>query len=268
LLQKKSRLDGKTSASAQQSAISNRNKYLSTPVQPEKALHLFLTQVRNSARNYLPKETLQEAGGVIATPFCEVEMRLGLLQVPHAVPARRVTSSGAKHVNHAVVQAFDCTRAEPRCTMESGVSRSHFLRWTASGLSEVGPIALALAVSGSSPREGVEALRRGDVVETERVETVYAGYSGDRRVCFDGYHDHLANAPPSSAAGKMEYKEKVRVHCKRLPRTPHRVLRAPESLILILFRFSGCDAAPSHGPDDPCCVLRSSHSVGQREGGR
>jgi hypothetical protein len=202
------RLEGQTSASAHRSTV-NRNKYLSTPVQPEKALQLFLTQVRNSARGYLPRETLQESGGVVTAPFCEVEARLGLLKVPHADPARRVTSSGAKHVNHSVVQAFDCTRAEPRCAMESGVSRSHFLRWTASGLSEVGPIAVALGVSGSSPREGLEALKRGDVVETERVETVYTGYSGERRVSFDGYHDHLA--ANSSSVGKLEYKEKVRL---------------------------------------------------------
>lgn len=212
LSQKIARLDGQTSASAHASA-QQKNRYLSTPVQPERAIHLFLTQVRNTARGYVPKETLRQANGVVPAPFCEVEVRLGILKVPHAVPDRRVTSGGAKHVNRSVVQAFDCSRVEPPPAMESGVSRSHFLRWTGSGISEVGPVAAALGVAGTGAGAGagaVDALKRGDVVETEMVETVYTGYSGDRRVAFDGYHDHLSSSAAANAVGKMEYKEKVR----------------------------------------------------------
>ena len=215
LSQKIARLDGQTSALAQQSA-QQKNRYLSTPVQPEKAIHLFLTQVRNTARGYVPKETLRQSNGVVTAPFCEVEVRLGILKVPHAVPDRRVTSGGAKHVNRSVVQAFDCSRVEPSPGMESGVSRSHFLKWTGAGVSEVGPVAAALGVAGH------EALKRGDVVETELVETVYTGYSGDRRVAFDGYHDHLASTSTSGSnavVGKMEYKEKVRARTRS--RSPH-----------------------------------------------
>lgn len=211
LSQKIARLDDRTSASAQQSA-QQKNRYLSTPVQPEKAIHLFLTQVRNTARGYVPKETLRQSNGIVTAPFCEVEVRLGILKVPHAVPDRRVTSGGAKHVNRSVVQAFDCSRVEPSPGMESGVSRSNYLRWTGSGISEVGPIAVALGVAGTAAAGGHDALKRGDVVETELVETVYTGYSGDRRVAFDGYHDHLSSSSTSgsTAVGKMEYKEKVR----------------------------------------------------------
>jgi hypothetical protein len=222
LSQKIARLDDRTSASAQQSA-QQRNRYLSTPVQPEKAIQLFLTQVRNTARGYVPKETLRQSNGVVTAPFCEVEVRLGILKVPHAVPDRRVTSGGAKHVNKSVVQAFDCSRVEPAPGMESGVSRSHFLKWTGSGISEVGPVAVALGVAaggGGAAAAGHDALKRGDVVEAELVETVYTGYSGDRRVAFDGYHDHRSPSG-SNAVGKMEYKEKVRAHWATLhpPRT-------------------------------------------------
>jgi hypothetical protein len=259
LSQKIARLDDRTSASAQQSA-QQKNRYLSTPVQPEKAIHLFLTQVRNTARGYVPKETLRQSSGVVTAPFCEVEVRLGILKVPHAVPDRRVTSGGAKHVNKSVVQAFDCSRVEPSPAMDSGVSRSHFLKWTGSGISEVGPVAAALGVAAGG-NAGHEALKRGDVVETEMVETVYTGYSGDRRVAFEGYHDHLASSSGSTAVGKMEYKEKVRAprdmcHIRALWTEP---LNSSRILMFV-------HAAASDGSDGSGGILRLAGPAGERKG--
>lgn len=206
LTKKKSKFDAQTAASAPPSKrLKKANPYLSTPVQPERNLQIFLTQVRNTARNYLPKESRTLP---ITTPFCEVEVRLGTLQVPHSSPARRVTSSGAKHVQGSLIKAFDCTQQHPRCFMDSGVSRSHFLKWTAAGISELGPLALALGVSDS---QQIKQL----ITETEITETVYGGYENERRVVFPGEH------PSSSAPGKLESKEKLLTMDLTLPAAPY-----------------------------------------------
>jgi hypothetical protein len=160
-------------------------------VQPETALQIFLTQVRNAARKYLPAEQRNRGGGGdVQTPFCEVEARLGILKVNHATPDRRVTSTGAKTTANgtAAVRAFDCTRHQ--CNLVSGVGRSQFVRTTAAGVSEVSALTQALGVT--------------QAIETEWIETVYTGYANDGRVCFPG--EHPGNAP---TLGKMESKEKL-----------------------------------------------------------
>lgn len=168
------------------------NPYLSQPVQPEMALQIFLTQVRNAARRYLPAE---QQNKLLTVPFCEVEARLGVLKVNHASPERRVTSTGAKTVNGKPARAFDCSNNQ--CSMLSGVSRSQFVRNTAAGISEVSPLSQALNVT--KPDE-----LKKDLIETEIIETVYTGYANDGRVCFDGEHP---GATP--VTGKLESKEKL-----------------------------------------------------------
>lgn len=133
LLAKKKKTDEETAANqAAQAAnsASSKNRYLSTPVQPERALAIFLAQARHAARRFLPKETTTYP---ITKPFCEVEARLGILKLPFGTRDRRVTSSGPKVHNGTTVKAFHCHQ-EPNCNMESGVSRTHFQTWTQGGL--------------------------------------------------------------------------------------------------------------------------------------
>jgi len=185
----------------------SRNPYLSKPVQPEKSLQMFLAQVRNTARNYLPKESRTYP---VSQAFCEVEVRLGLLKVPHASPERRVTSTGAKSVQGTVVKAFECSAQ--KVLMDSGVSRLHFLRWTNAGISEIGPISQALGVTQ------VQALKR-DLVETEYVETVYTGYQNNGRVFFPGDHPNASGS--ASIIGKLESKQKLLTMDLTVPAAPY-----------------------------------------------
>jgi hypothetical protein len=131
LLAKKAKTDQQTAADqvSQNQITSSKNRYLSTPVQPAKALSVFLTNARTAARNFLPKETKYP----VTKPFCEIEARLGILKLPFGATDRRVTSSGPKHHNGVVVEAFHCHQ-QPGCVMESGVSRTHFVTWTHGGL--------------------------------------------------------------------------------------------------------------------------------------
>ena len=91
LMAKKSKLDEQTAApkEANQNKHSKHNPFLSKPIQPEKALQIFLTQARNSARKYLPKQTTKLP---ITKPFCEIKARIGILKVNN----RRVTSGGGQ----------------------------------------------------------------------------------------------------------------------------------------------------------------------------
>ena len=177
LQEKKARMDEMV-ANQQQQALPS-NPFLSQPVQPESALQIFFTQVRNAARKYLPAEHQRKP---ITKPFCEVEARLGILHVA----SRRVTSSGAKLINGHAVASFDCSRHN--CSMLSGISRSTFSKLSA-GISEVSRISQALGVTKT------EQLKR-ELVETSLVETVYTGYSNQGRVCFDCEH-------PSSEAARV-----------------------------------------------------------------
>ncbi|KAG7342838.1 mRNA capping enzyme [Nitzschia inconspicua] len=206
LMSKKSKLDEKTASTTGGGAAGRggnhlKNPFLAKPTQPEKLLQIFLTQVRNSARRYLPNGTKIP----ITEPFCEVEARLGILRVNN----RRVTSSGPKQINGAVVHAFDGTMLPVEPSMVSGVSRSHFVSWTQGGLSEVSPLSAALGciVKPNTPSKQAIAMIKRDLVETEYIETVFAGYKGDRRVSFPGLVD--ARNPVSNQPGQMEYKEKL-----------------------------------------------------------
>jgi hypothetical protein len=229
MLAKKSKLDEKTAQTSSSSnsnpAASLRNPFLSHPVQPEKALQIFLTQVRNSARKYVPKSTTFP----IVKPFCEVEARIGILKMNQ----RRVTSSGPKRINNAVVHAFDCTSLPQPPSMEAGVSRSHYVHWTSAGLSEVSPLSAALgcvAKPNMSSSEVIAMIKR-DLREHEYVETVFAGYPGDRRVCFPGLVS--ATHPSPTKAGQMEYKEKLEQMDLTLPAAKYdmRISLASEKVV-------------------------------------
>jgi len=195
LLSKKAKTDEQSVNNSSNARSKNTNRYLSSPVVPERALSMFLTQARNSARKMLPKESTKYP---VTKPFCEVEARLGILKLPFGTD-RRVTSSGPKHVNGNLVRTFFCNQ-EPACRMKSGVTRSHFSKWTMAGLSELSPISHGLGVTNA-------ANIKRDIVENEYVETVYAGYPEERRVCYPGLHP-----PPrgnGSMLGKMEHKDKL-----------------------------------------------------------
>jgi len=200
IISKKQKTDRIYAKQKSENASSNsNNRYLRSPVKPEMAFKLFLTQARTAARNSLAKEYTRPGAPPITKPFCEIEARLGILKVPYGVSDQRVTSSGAKHVNGHLVQTYNATGIEPPCVMESGVSRTHFFRWTQAGLSEPSPVSMALGVT--DPKK-----IKTDIVETEYVETVYSGYADSKRVCYRG--DHRMGSS-SNSVGKMEIKSKL-----------------------------------------------------------
>jgi hypothetical protein len=201
LMTKKARLDEKTAQPKSESSSKFKNPFLAKPVQPAKTLQIYLTQVRNSARKYNPANKIP-----ITKPFCEVEARIGIMTVNN----RRVASSGAKRVQNTIVQAFDCTSLPQQPSMKSGVSRSHYVHWTQVGLSEVSPLSAALGCvvkQNMSNRDAVAMIKR-DLVEKEMIETVFAGYPGDRRVCFPGLVP-INEKTSEFKVGQMEYKEKL-----------------------------------------------------------
>lgn len=202
---KKTKLDERTApapGAAGHGDNHHRNPFLQYPVQPEKTLQQFLSRARESARSYLPREQKLP----IHKPFCEIEARIGILKVNN----RRVTSSGVKRVQGQVAHAFDCSR-NPKSmpTMESGVSRAHYVHWTQAGLSEPNPLTAALGCvvkPNMSSKDAIGMIKR-DLVEKEYIETVFAGYPQDRRVCFPGLVS--ATHPQPEKPGQMEYKEKL-----------------------------------------------------------
>lgn len=206
LMAKKSKLDEKTAANSKSSGGGGHalnNLYLSKPVHPEKMIQILLTQFRSSARKYNGNKAT--GGSSITSPFCEIEARIGILRVNN----RRVTSSGPKRINGTVVKAFDgasLPRGVEPPSMVSGISRSHYVGWTQAGLSEASPISSALGIMSQSNKEIKQNLN-----EHEYIETVFAGYQGDRRVCFPGYVDveHPPSVPVPTKSGQMEYKEKI-----------------------------------------------------------
>jgi len=209
LMNKKSKTDARVQTQSNggggggSSGGGNRNPFLSRPIpEPAKGLHIFLTQARTSARKYAEK------GGMSfpitkMPPFCEIEGRLGVLNVNQ----RRVAPSGAKHVpNRGIVQAFDCTGLPQQPSMSSGISRSHHVHWTMAGLSQVSPISTALGVVVNKPSEVGKI--RNDIQEVEMVETVFSGFAGEKRISVPGVID-AAQTDALPRVGTMEYKEKL-----------------------------------------------------------
>lgn len=222
---------GRAQAMQQQQQQKQKNPYLNRPANPEESLKIFLVQARNAARRNVP-------GGQfpVTEPFCEIEARIGILKAPFGLHDMRLTSSGPKVVmlngkegvaNAFVVSMGDAgTGGAPRPHFEGGITRSHYTHWTMAGVSEASPVSAAFGVRAVS---GGSEIRR-DVVETEMVETVYAGYPGDNRLCFPGDH-HPGQNP--SARGKMEHKAKLTTMDIALPAAPYdlRVTLATERAV-------------------------------------
>jgi len=185
LLAKQAKTDAKTQATRhqqQQQQKSTSNPYLRYPLKhPSQAIFTFLKQARSTAL----KQTI---------PSVEIEARIGILKAPFGMHERRIASSA-----EGGGRAFEVTSIEPRALYESGVTRSHYVHWTQAGLSEQSPITLSLHAKD---------LKR-DLEEVETVETVYAGYPNDRRVCF------------MNGRGKMEHKEKLLGMDVALPSAPY-----------------------------------------------
>ena len=175
---------------AKRSAQDTERAFLKQPVSPEEALQHFLTKCRQAALDFLPEE---DRNKVVTEPFCEVEVRLGILSVKHASPPRRVVSSGAK--NEGI--AFDCTN---NAIMQSGVSRRHFTQWTGTGKAEINALTRAFNVTQHSQI----AKGNNPIQEHSYTQTVYTGYTDGRRICFAGVHPEQAQG-----MGTEETKEKL-----------------------------------------------------------
>ena len=212
LISKKTKLDEKTASNrpAQPRGNGLNNPFLTQPIpNPAESLQGFITEVRKSARQYLPNGTKLP----ITKPFCEVEARLGILRVNN----RRVTSSGPKKINGRIAEAFQGSGLKGvEASMVSGISRNHYVSWTQAGLSEVSPLSLALQVDTTGLTDKQATLKvKYEMEETEYVETVFAGYAGERRVAFQYFVDPKDLVVRK--AGKEEYKEKLRQNDFILP---------------------------------------------------
>lgn len=185
------------------SAPVNRNPFLKYPCNPEDMIVNFLLQSRSIGRSGVAK------GGLF-----EIEARIGSLKSPYGINDMRVLSSGAKMVTvgadkkQALVNAFFCSSSDNQLVVPfvSGVSKLHFVRWTGSGLSEISPISQAYGVRSSSGVVTPQHIKR-DLEEEESVETVFAGYAGDRRVCYPG-EENAWKCSSKKVVGKMERKQR------------------------------------------------------------
>ena len=198
LLKRKSEADAKTSAPGNKRAASqhSNNPFLRRPCNPEDAILGFLMQCRTSGKSYV---------GDNKTAL-EVEARIGCLKSPMGMRDMRVMSSGAKMVpvgdRKVLAQAFHCNASDVvKSSFVPGVTKSHFIRWTGSGLSEVSPLSLAFGVSGSKV---VSSQLKKDIEEVETVETVFAGYTQGFRICYSGEEGSWKSC--SKVVGKMEFK--------------------------------------------------------------
>ena len=241
LISKKSREDERhvpsaggtsgASAAAGHGGNATANPYLTRPDNPEKLLTLFLMQARNEARRANPQGTKFP----VTEPYCEIEARIGILRSPFGRHDMRVASSGPKRVSlpggrSVVANAFLVSAGdEPsqqqlaRPAFEGGITRSHYVHWTAAGLSEPSPISAAFGIrSGSSGSGGSEsAAIKKELVEVDTIETVYGGYANDNRVAFPGEH-HVGDVlTDPKRFGRMECKSKITGMDVALPAAPY-----------------------------------------------
>ena len=187
---------------------------------------MFLIQSRSTARR---------RGGTSAPTNFEIEARLGTLLSPYGAHDMRALSSGPKLVpikgTNRVVHAFVCNvsgdgtaAAAAQTNFEGGITRSNYLKWTNSGLSEVSPLSLAFSCRGpSNKNESESAALRAQLNEVEKIETVFA-YPDKTRVAFprssassasiSDQHNHLGK-------GHKERKEKISTIDIALPAAPY-----------------------------------------------
>jgi len=141
----------------------------------------------------------------------------------------RVLSSGPKRLQYkgetCIANAFICSslphigplqsslqphhRMTPRYQFENGVTRSHFTKWTCSGISESGRISKAFGIRESD----IDSITLSkELIETDSSEIVFGGYSKeDQRLCITGSATH----------GRMENKSKLNVMDVSLPSAPY-----------------------------------------------
>ena len=191
-----------------------RNPFLSRPTQPEEAIKVFLVQSRSMARR-------QSANGGRAT--IEIEARLGTL----ISGDMRAISSGPKLVpiqgKERVAHAFICNTADnitqrqqnqPSTNFEGGITRSNYLKWTQSGLSESSPLSAAFSCKRPQPNESESSVLKSQLAETESVTSVFS-YLDKTRVNFP----HHNNA--TLGRGQPEKKEKLFTMDMALPAAPY-----------------------------------------------
>ena len=168
----------------------------------------------------------------------EIEGRLGIVKTQSGgFQDARVLSSGPKRVQiqgkNVVATAFLCSTQDSmdkddgtfrqRCTFEAGIKRSHYLQWTSGGLSEASPISAAFGVRIDHSGSESATIKR-DLMESDKVETVYTGYSGHYRVCFPGDRTRaLGEKKTTNQQSQGRIENKVRVTCSdiALPSAPY-----------------------------------------------
>eukprot|EP00554_Chaetoceros_debilis_P016742 CAMPEP_0194121528 /NCGR_PEP_ID=MMETSP0150-20130528/47384_1 /TAXON_ID=122233 /ORGANISM="Chaetoceros debilis, Strain MM31A-1" /LENGTH=789 /DNA_ID=CAMNT_0038813999 /DNA_START=192 /DNA_END=2557 /DNA_ORIENTATION=- len=205
-----------SSTASHSSSAASKNPFLSRPVQPEDAIKIFLSSARSAARQNIPKGVSLP----ISKPFCEIEARIGVLKSPMGLREMRVLPSGPKRVNmrgkNVIANAFDCSAASNPmlknrpCKFENGITKTHCTNWTAAGLSDTSSISSAFGVTDASH------VKR-DLVEKELVETVFAGYPTNNRVCFPGDHKINSAGKDTGKRGCMENKSKLTTMDVALP---------------------------------------------------
>ncbi|KAL3761988.1 hypothetical protein ACHAW5_006494 [Stephanodiscus triporus] len=224
-----------TSGSAQNQR--SRNPFLSRPTQPEDAIKIFLVQARSTALR-----ASADGGGGGEANF-EIEARLGTLVSPHGMRDMRALSSGAKVVpvggRDRVVHAFvtnvsdgggpssrqqNHQPGQPSTNFDGGITRSNYLRWTQSGLSEYSPLSAAFSCRRpNGPDESEGSVLRSQLTETETVTTVFS-YPDRTRVNFahrKGGGGGGGDGNDVVGPGHSERKEKLSTMDVALPAAPY-----------------------------------------------
>lgn len=182
------------------------NPFLKRPCNIEETLFTFLQQARHEGR----KLTTQNQYKITPqNPVFEIEGRIGMLTHPYyGDSGSRVTSSGTKKVigpngKAGIFHGFLCNTTDglPRVPFQGGITKSHFIHWTGSGLSEHSPVSASLGLAASSPPRDIKA----KIEEVDYVENVYS-YEG-KRICYVN----------GSKTGRAEKKERQSVIDIALP---------------------------------------------------
>ena len=232
-IEKRDKLEADTSTALQDRIHTiTSNPFLAPIVNPTYTIQIFLMEARIKARQFIQSKGLPLNSN---SSIVEVEARLGIIKAPFGTEEKRITSSGAKTMElqgrDVLVHAFLCSTdgfdaskvsSNSSCNIqncnttrppfEGGITRAHFTKWTSMGLSEPSPISLAYGVKKTTTTADEVAQIKKDLIEHETVETVYGGYSHNRRVCFPGEHPS-----GTSGRGKMESKMKLQTMDVALP---------------------------------------------------
>lgn len=165
---------------------------------------------------------MKEQKGGPEKPVIEIEARLGMIKAPYGLRDMRILPSGSKSVmingKQSVVNAFMINDSlgsqSPQSTpkFQGGITRTHFTRWTATGLTDKSPLSRSFDIKGGYD-EIKSKMKSGQLKEVEYTETVYGGYRSDpdQRLCFPGNH------PSSGKPGKRERKKKEHLFDVALP---------------------------------------------------